>query len=179
MTRARLQITASLGLLLILSQACSDREGGWAPVLEETSTDFLTAEVGQALDRVEAVRSALPQDPETAAAAAAEAEAALRRLSGYYLPVLEARERSYNAYRHHLMGEDERTLGELERVEEILLELGEGQGEFMVHELEHPLELVSDAKLAVAGTSDEADRLLEELSVELHDMLVKGGLIVR
>lgn len=158
--------------------ACGARQPGWTPVLEQTSTEFLGVETGRTREHLEAARAVLGEDPAAADAELAAAERSLRRLEAYYLPLLEARERATNAYRYFELGETELTGRQLDLVEAILLRMAEGLGEPVTAELEPPLEIIADARAALTGAPEQVPGLLESLAVRLHEMALKGDLVL-
>lgn len=166
----------SVGLVLFL--ACRDPEHRWTPVLEQTSTEFLTTATVRTREHLEAARRSLTEDPEAAAADLEAARRELRHLETYYLPLLEARERAYNAYRFFELGEEARTVGEIERVEALLLEMARDLGEPLAAEMEPPLETVADLRAALSGSPERAPELLLELALRLQEMALKGELVL-
>ncbi|MDX1503676.1 MAG: hypothetical protein R3325_15060 [Thermoanaerobaculia bacterium] len=166
------------GLALLAAAGCSPAPEAWTPVPQESSTTFLDSEVETAAAHVRSARSALPADPEGAAAELAGAEEALTRLLGYYLPLLDARGRAYDAYRHYRMGRTRETERELAEIEKILIRVAGGGGETLLREMEAPLEKLGDARAALASGADEAGEDLEALASRLHFLLVRGGLVL-
>ena len=144
---------------------------------ELTSTRALTAEAEQAVEAVRQARSQIESLPEDAEQAFARAEAAVLRLSTYYLPLLEARELAYNAYRAHALGDEGLCKSELDRTEEALMGVAEGLGEPLAEELQGSLEALTDARIALAGAPEQASDRLEGLLERLNLIIVKGELM--
>ncbi len=173
----RLTITGC-GLAMLVFIGCGRAPRGWTPVLEEISTGFLKTETEAVASRVRAARGHLSSSPENAAAELAAAEAGLDHLLTYYLPLLEARERAYNAYRHYFLGDTAQTARELDEVERILITVGEGGNAHLLGEMEEPLEHLEDARAALGSDSDAASQALRALATRLNFLLVKGGLVL-
>ncbi len=170
--------TLVTGLMLGAVSGCVREEGGWAPVLERTSTTFLQTEAQRALEQVRLARDRIGSDRSEMEGALEEAETTLEHLSGYYLPLLEARELAYNAYRFHLFAENERSQAELEEIEEILLDLQETSGERLGPELVEPLRMVEQIRVTLSDDGSAVPRLLEDLARRLNQMALKGELIL-
>ena len=105
-------------------------------------------------------------------------EARLDHLLTYYLPVLDARERAYNAYRHYQLGRSRETERELDEVEAILMEIAETEHSHLLRAMEEPLETLEDARAALHVAPDEATRELRTLSIRLNNLLLRGGLVL-
>jgi hypothetical protein len=165
-----------LSVLLGLSVGCKQPHPGWEPPLEETSTRFLQKEVDEAL---QLVRDALQESRESGQAedSLRGAVRALSRMSQYYLPLLEARERTYNAHRFFYYGEQLRARAEMETVGTIL-EGVVADGPTLLPVMREALDLVSEAKTAVTANSDEAPELMRMLASKLNYMGLKGKLEV-
>lgn len=177
--RPRQPILAIAALFLMILAGCSRAPEGWAPILEQTSTVFLRIETEKAAASVHRALADLPADPEQAAVELAEAEDMLDHLLTYYLPILDAREAAYNAYRHHQLGKAYETQRELEEVELILMEIAQAGHGHLLREMEDPLELLEDARAAIDVDSDEATDSLRALATRLNFLLVRGGLVLK
>lgn len=170
------------GLFLILAGVaggCQDRPEGWVPVLEETSTGFLEVETGRALEQVRAARETATTDPAGAEDALRAAETSLEHLMVYYLPLLQARERAYNAYRASFLADKGRAMQELARIEELLESMAEATSGAPLQELQSLGEALEDARLAVESGPEEALSALEVLARRLNQAAVKGDLILQ
>lgn len=157
---------------------CGAKPEGWTPVLQESSTPFLRTEVEKIEAQVAAARGDLPAEAEQTAKALAEADASLRRLLTYYLPLLEARERAYNAYRHHVLGEKLRTAEELDQIEKILMAVANEEEGRLLEEMQEPLEKLQNARTALEANPDEAAKALQALGTRLNFLVLKGGLVL-
>ena len=157
---------------------CSRAPESWLPVLEESSTTFLVTETEAVASRVRSARSHLPANPEDAAADLAAAEDGLDHLLTYYLPLLEARERAYNAYRHFYLGKTEQTARELDEVEAILITVAEAGHGHLLRAMEEPLERLEDARAALEGDTAAAKEALQALATRLNFLLLKGRLVL-
>jgi hypothetical protein len=165
--------------LLGATGACDFRPEGWTPVLEETSTVFLETETARLLDHVRTARARLATDPPGAETALAEAQATLEDLRDYYLPLFQARERAYNAYRSLYLDDGARVLVELQRIEEILGAMAERAQGGGFQELQALGEALADARIAVEAGPGEAAPALETLARKLNQAALKGDLILR
>ena len=96
----------------------------------------------------------------------------------YYLPVLDARERTYNAYRHYQLGKTRETERELDQVETILMKIAETGDGHLLRAMEEPLETLEDARAALHVDSEEATKALRTLAIRLNFLLVRGGLVL-
>jgi len=148
-------------------------------VLEETSTVFLETETARILSHIEAARDRLGTDPAGAEAELADAQATLEDLRDYYLPILHARERAYNAYRSLYLGDGARVMDELSGIEEILGAVAAEAESGALQELQALGEALADARLAVEAGSEEAGPALESLARRLNQAALKGDLILR
>ena len=166
------------GLLLLVLVGCGRDRATWTPVPEETSTIALRTEVQEAAERLESVRSLLLIDPARAEESLISAQQSLHRLLDYYLPVVDARTRAYDAYRLCYLGELNAAAGELDRIEAVLLEVASRGGPHLGPEIARRLELVSDARVAITATPGDAPAMLKKLALELNSMVVKGRLIL-
>lgn len=176
----------SVVLLLALGIVqCTPTRKGWRPILEEISTGPLRAEIAKTAEQIGKAREHLKIEADAdadadAAKADAElerAEESLRTVLVYYLPLIEARERAYNAYRAFYLDDKDRTASELDEIEKILVEMA-GSGENLAHKLERPQGMVAAARSGVAGASEDAPARLEKIATELNNLVVKGELVL-
>jgi hypothetical protein len=165
-----------LATLLLFAAGCTQPHPGWEPPLEETSTRFLQTEVEEALLFVRGARTDFPGEPEQVERQLDGATRALERLSRYYLPLLEARERTYDAHRFLYQGEIHRAATEIESVEEILDRVAGTGGTKLQTAMKEPLDLVSEARAAVMAKSEEASDLLRSLAIKLNFMTQRSRL---
>jgi hypothetical protein len=120
----------------------------------------------------------LESDPEKAASELAAASNGLHHLLSYYLPLLEARELTQNAFRHLELGRIGQTDQELDKVESLLLAVAESDQGRLLREMEEPLAALNKARAAVGVDPGEAAAALRDLSTRLNSLLVKGGLVL-
>ncbi|MGD2121123.1 MAG: hypothetical protein PVJ76_05235 [Gemmatimonadota bacterium] len=179
MRRTKKILAAILLILATVPSACQNRPEGWTPVLEETSTVFLEAETQRVLERVRAAREEVRVDPEAAAGTLQEAETSLEHLLAYYLPLLQARERAYNAYRSFFLQDEGRVTEELRLVENLLETMAETASGVRLHEIQSLAEVLADARMAVESGPDEGQRALEALARALNQAALKGDLILQ
>lgn len=178
MTRSASKARIRLVPALLLVAACTQDSAQWTPVLETTSTSFLTAELGRTLEDLSAARGAAESDP---ALTIEHLDAAERRLSVVretYLPLLDARERAYNVYRLHHLGRDGDAVSELEQIRLTVLEVSGTQSDPLVREMERLLELVADARIELESGSPSVATSLRALAVELDDFMNRAGLFL-
>jgi hypothetical protein len=149
---------------------------GWEPPLEETSTRFLQDQAEEARRLLDAAREEIRSqtgDPEGQLSVAAQT---LERMTLYYLPLLEARERAYDAHRLYYYGEEGRAAAHLDAIEGILDAMANAAPEIFL-ELKEPLDLVAEARAGLKATPDDVPRLLKTLAVRLNLMALKGNLL--
>ena len=166
------------GLALLAFNGCRRAPEGWNPVMEESSTAFLTTETEAVASHLRLVQTDLTADPVHAAEELAAAQDGLDRLLDYYLPLLEARELAYNAYRHHYLGKTKQTSRELDDVEMILMTIAKSRHGHLLPEMEDPLEKLEDARAALEASDDRAAEALRELATRLNFLLVRGDLVL-
>lgn len=167
-----------VGLLLLFVSCDRARPTGSPPLLQDTSSHSLEAEASDAAAAVDAALQTIDTDPAIASEHLRSAQRSLRVLLDFYLPLYEAREHAYNAYRHLTIGETTAAEVELDQLEEHLLAIAESGNKAVLHEMESALELLVDARAALRSDSVEASEFLRELANRLTSMVVKGGLIV-
>jgi len=158
----------------LIVAGCGQPPEGWTPVLEETSTAYLEKETERALDRVVSARRNLRADPDHASELLVLAEQGLRELRQVYLPILQARGRAYNAYRYHLLARNDDAAQELERIEDLLLEVGGGVEGALLAEIEHLQERVIDARLELRAGSEDIDRALRDMAEALDTFVTRS-----
>jgi hypothetical protein len=166
-----------LGLVLLI-WGCDRGPEGWTPVLEETSTVFLETETSRLSGYIETALAHLRTDPGQAETALREASTTLNHLQGYYLPLFQARERAYNAYRYLFLGDDTRCVEELGKIQEAFEGMvGAVEGGALL-ELTSLAEMVADARIAALAEPEEAAPMLESLARRLDLVVLKGSLIL-
>jgi hypothetical protein len=165
-------------LVLLTLAGCRRAPENWSPVLEETSTTTLRTQTEAVAERVRSAAGRLASDPAAAAADLVAAEEGLDHLLAYYLPLVEARELAYNAYRHLSLAEPGQTRRELDQVEAILMAIAEADSGRLLGEMEQALDRVEDAKTALGVDDDEASKALQALATRLNFLVVKGGLVL-
>lgn len=166
-----------LGFIVLL-WGCDQGPKGWTPVLEETSTVFLETETSRLAGHVEAALVNLRNDPEQAEVALREASASLEHLQAYYLPLFQARERAYNAYRYLFLGDTTRCVEELGRIRETFDGMVGSVDGGALSELTSLAEMVADARIAALAEPKEAGPMLESLARRLDLVVLKGSLII-
>ncbi len=165
-------------LAVLAVTGCRQAPKDWIPVMEETSTRFLETETEAVAARVRSAASHLPANPDGAAADLAAAEIGLQHLLTYYLPLLEAREHAYNAYRNFHLGRTAQTARALDDIEAILTTIAEADRGSLLEEMKEPLEDLEDARVELDADSREAATSLQALATRLNFLLLKGGLVL-
>jgi hypothetical protein len=163
----------------VLAVACGPESGGWPRLVQSPAAPYLSSEIETALDALSEGRAALPADAAAGREALDEAHAALSRLKTFYLPVLEASRRAYNAHQLAAIGETERAQGELDSIETILLATAEAGPVEVARELEEPLESLEEARVSLASASPETPQRFEWLAERLELILLKGDLVLK
>jgi len=157
---------------------CRAIEPRHAGAVTSPSVSFLESEVERALHSLREAREVLPAQGGDAGESLDQAEAALLRLQGYYLPLLETRLRASNAHQLAAAGDLSGAETELEHIEEALLSVARTGGTEMGREVRDPLDLIEEARIALAESSPEAPARLESLAERLELMLLKGDLVL-
>jgi hypothetical protein len=165
-----------LGAILLVSSGCEQPHRGWEPPLENTSTRFLQDQAEEALRFVRTAQDDARSSPGQVGATLDGAVRALERISRFYLPLLEARERAYDAHRFLYFGETHRARTEIEAVEEMLDEVAQAGGPALQPVMKDVLDLVSETKAAVIATSSNAPDLIRSLVIKLNQMALRGAL---
>jgi hypothetical protein len=157
---------------------CRAIEPACAGAITSPRIPFLETEVGRALHSLREAREVLPAEGGDAGESLDQAEAALLRLQGYYLPLLESRLRASNAHQLAAGGNLSGAANELEHIEEALLGVARTGGTEMGREVRDPLDLLEEARVALAESSPDAPERLEDLAERLELMLLKGDLVL-
>ena len=177
--RARMLVVSVILIpAILIIGACDRGPEGWTPVLEETSIVFLETETGRLSGNVQAALAHLRADPAQAEEALREASTRLNHLQGYYLPLFQARERAYNAYRYLFLGDNTRCVEELGMIQETFEGMVESVQGVALSELTSLAEMVADARIAALAEPEEAAPILESLARRLDLVVLKGSLIV-
>jgi hypothetical protein len=177
--RARLFAVTALLATVAGATACQSVEPSCAAALTSPGVPFLASEVERALHALREARDTLPAGGVDSGESLEQAEAALLRLQGYYLPLLEARGRASNAHQLAAGGDLGGAEDELALIEETLLGVASTGGTEMGREIRGPLDLLEDARVALMESSPEAPAHLQTLAERLELMLLKGDLILQ
>jgi hypothetical protein len=153
---------------------CSPKSGNPEYVLEQTSTRSLEDEANRALEYVHRARQRHVSTEDDVAEALAAAEKSLVHLSGYYLPLVEARSRAYNAYTFSQTGQQDRATEELVVIEQVLLRIANGKVAQAENLVRKPAEKLAEAKIALSAGDADAPRLIGELASMLNHEILKG-----
>ena len=147
-------------------------------MLEETSTVFLETETGRALGHVQEALGHLETDPSRLSADLRAAESTLGHLLEYYLPLLQAREKAYNAYRNFFMEDPDGVAEELAGIEDILTAMAEKAEGQPLLEIESLAETLAISHMAAAAGSRQQREALERLARRLNQAALKGDLVL-
>lgn len=160
-------------LAALLLSSCVSREG--VPVSEEPTAVALQPIAADVLDEVLAAR----RSAETAERDRhlELAESGLRKLNEYYLPLLDAKDRAYEAYRLYYLN-PQAIIAELAEIERSLTSIASARGRHVEASIVPALELVAEARAAVDVGSPTAPKHLHDLARRLSYMLLKGELIL-
>jgi hypothetical protein len=164
----------------IAASACTSRPAPppFPPLLQDSGLGALSDEMESALLSLDQARASLLTSPEDVPGALDRVEQALHRTRYFYLPVLLARDGVDNAYHLAAAGDTTGAQDQLSVAEKTLLDLAQSEDDHVARELKEPLDLLEEARVALAtGAAQRADRLAE-LSHRLTLMLTKGRLIV-
>ena len=165
--------------LLSLAAGCEQGPEGWTPVLEETSTVFMELETQRLMGHVQRAIETLESDPQGARAELRDAESTLEHLLDYYLPLVDARERAYNAYRRFFLEDEAGVAEDLAEIEEILTEMAENAEGQRLLEIESLGESVATTRMATAAGGGQGQEALESLARRLNQAALKGDLILK
>lgn len=165
--------------LLAASPACQEQPAETPPLLlEEPSMGFLKREIDDAMNEYDSGLAEPMRDSEEAEDYLSRARDRLDRVNTYYLPLVEARERIYNAYQLRAYGRIDRSRQELDLVEELLAGVAKSQNDNAAREMEASLAVLESARVALEEHESEALREMQALIRELNASLYKGRIVV-
>jgi hypothetical protein len=165
--------------VLLALVGCDRETTDWTPVMEETSTVFLRDQVDKSLEMLEALRARLSVCPDADAREdAARLKTALLHLRHYYLPMVEAREEAYNAYRLYHLKRRSEVGHHLDSARQILEAVASHGGGPMVSEMGRLTGQVLQVGEAVRLGSREAVPRFQQLISSLNLKAMKGDLIL-
>jgi len=168
----------TVACLVFAFASCQQQPPETAPLLlEEPSVSFLRREIGDAIAEYEQADQSLSNSPEEAQESFARAHERLTHINSYYLPLMEARERTYNAYQLCANGDVDRSSSELDLVEQLLLGVAKTQNETARGEIETVLAALEGARLALDDGSARVTREIEALLRGINALLYKGRLV--
>jgi len=165
-------------MILWVVGACDQPDVDWQPILERSASHALRVEVERATTAVEDAVSVVASNPEETAGLLQVADRSLRHLLDFYLPLMEAREHSYNALLFFNLADIGRAEEELNFAENRLQAIARVDHGKLLREMEPPLEDLEYARAAIRADPVVAHELLQSLTTRLNNMVVKGGLIV-
>ena len=175
---AKVRSAVYWSLLLIVATSCGQSENGLEPIMEDTSVHSLRTAALQAASAVDDAASNLETDPERASQLLEEASHSLSQLLDFFIPLQEAREHVYNAYRHLSLGETSGARQELDQAEIHLVAIAESSEGTLLREMEPLLELLEDARIALQIDPAQASEVLRNLANRLNNMVIRGGVVV-
>jgi hypothetical protein len=159
--------------------ACRRGPEGWPRLVQSPSTPFLATQIDKALEKVREGHATLPEEAAAARSALEEADVALSQLKEFYLPLLEATRRAYNAHQLAALGETARAQAELGHIETLLLAVAEDGSMDVVREMEEPLDLLEEARVSLGSSSPETPQRFEWLAERLELAALKGDLVLK
>jgi hypothetical protein len=165
-------IAAIAGTLLLL--ACQQEQG--AAIQEEGVASGFRNAAASALENVTLALEALKGDsPSKEVVESLErAEVSVRDLASYYVPLLDARERAYRAYRLYHTNRRQ-VVPELARIEAILKDIARARP---VGAVEDALVMVEMARIAAETDDPGVPHAIESLAHRLSLMILKGELVL-
>lgn len=166
-----------VGLLLLA--ACGRQQEVRTEMPELNSVGSLRTEIDRALREVEEARAGLGRESVKAGQALDAAAESLHRIAGYYVPVLQARDGAYNAYRLFRLNDKGGAVKEIDVAANLLVKTAGTGGASLSKTIQEPLEALGEAKLAVTGNRADAGPTLQRAVYLLNEMIVKGGLVAR
>jgi hypothetical protein len=168
-----------LAIVAVAVAACQSTDQRFPLLARDPSVGPLRSEVESALAALAEARGALRPDVAKSDAAIGRAQQTLRDLADFYLPLLETRQRACYAYELASAGRSSAARSELDAVEAILLEMAKVEAGPVVRGLEEPLDLLEEARLALAAGASGSAEPIAALANRLSLMLDKGRLVVR
>jgi len=180
--RLRAPSKARTGAALAAALLALGAGAGCSPPRPAPQQDLSDREVreesARALAAAREARRELPAHPEAAAAALDRALASLECVHYFHLPVVEARDRAFNAARHLARGEKRQALEEVEEIEAVLHEAARGGGPPVSRALARPLDLAAHAARSLEAGSPAAAGNLDALARELNLLEIHSDLAV-
>ena len=170
-----LRVVAAAAVVALVT-GCETEAMEWTPVLESTPPAFMERELEEALAEIRLARENVRSEPAAAEATLDEALERIRGLSEVYLPLYRAKVFVTNAYREQALGETGAALRSVESAREAVTAVNRATGGELEPELQHVVEPLADARLALEGGSDPS-RYLERAAQTLADLLTRAGLI--
>ncbi|MDX1384968.1 MAG: hypothetical protein R3190_15045 [Thermoanaerobaculia bacterium] len=169
--------TACAAVAVLL--ACEHRGTGALDPLEETASHAMKAQAEVAARQLRSARESVASRPDLAAADIEAAASSIDNLVTYYLPLLDAREKAYNAYGHLQNGEQGSARLDLERLEEILSAMARARPTAELEAIQPPLERAASARAALADDPEEAAAAIRFVAIRLNQLLTKGDLVLK
>jgi hypothetical protein len=171
----RVRELLALGTLVSGLGACAQPDAN-LEIREKVSTSAFEAEIERGLTAVREVTSA--DEGRCAGPPLSQVESSLERLSSVLLPLLRARESAFHAYRLLAAGDPGGARRELETVEGELQAIASAHQERARDELDDPLGLLEEARLALPADPARARAPTEALAARLDDLLAKAELFL-
>lgn len=170
---------SALALAAYLSLSC-ERPLPAGMVVEEPTASALRDVSTEALEKLRSAIQALEggAPPGEGLERLHQSEATLLKMTQYYVPLLDAHQRSYRAYRLYY-GDPSRVESELERIETILHDVVRDRGSEVEGPVGEALALVEDVRSSMEAHSPSAAHHLDELTRRLSFLLLKAELILR
>ena len=155
----------------------SDPSQAFIPVCPE-SPAVLRTPIEEAMAQVDEAQELLSAAPEKAAVALGEAQRSLRHVATYYIPLQEAQQLAAEAHRSYFGGDFESTSERLDEAESKLLGIAHEYGPHTAAGLKEPLEILEDARLALAAGLDDGAESIQKLLERLQLMSSRAELVL-
>lgn len=161
----RMILIACLSLLLLLGGCSREEKQPWVPLLEDTTFSYLADTTRQALDDLHA------GTPE-------KAEHQLLALQHFFIPMTQVRQLVFDADRLAFNGRADQAGQKLEQAREILLKVGDADGEPLRAAVEELLVMLDGLQRTLRERPAEAPAGLAELGHKVNLMLTRGDLVL-
>ena len=174
-----MRILVLLAAVYLTLAGCNRETADWTPVMEETSTVFLRDQVDKSLAALSDLRGRLPASLDAEAREdVVRLKTALLHLRYYYLPMVDAREEAYNAYRLYHLKRLPEAGKHLDQTRQILEAVASQGGSSLTVEMGQLLDQVLQVEEAVKLKSRRVLPRFQQLISSLNLKTLKGDLIL-
>lgn len=166
-------------ILVILYNSYKTVPEPWKPVLEDTSFEFLSDPISEALTAVEeSLENMRVGQKKTAEQEMNQAQVLLRNLKFYYIPMTNVRQLIYDADRLYYLKRIDDTLRKLNSAKRILHEIIAAYGESLAHPIDENVLMIDALILAIEDDPKSVPEKFAKLGHKMNLMAVKGELIL-